>query len=221
MLIKLPKLIYNSAIRNLTMKKILISIFCLLIFFQSYSQNNDSLIHTLLLNIDSMQVKQDGEFYAGQFPSFRECGGAPHNYQPDNNIFYTAVAAFTLRNILPYLNADDKVIAEKIIANIQKIYPLFRNKHGYPYYGFWATNDPIMPHTYFYKYLKQIFGQGEDADDTVMILMTNKNNDDDNIILKQRLEAVANLSKQKIISTYKKYQTHSCVQHLSWKPHCA
>ncbi len=180
----------------------------LLLFFssQSFSQKNDSLIHALLLNIESMQVKQDGEFYAGMFPSYRECGGAPHNYQPDNNIFYTAVAAFTLRNMLPYLNADDKVIAEKIIANIQKIYPLFRNKHGYPYYGFWATEDPIMPHTYFYKYLKQIFGQGEDADDTVIILMTNKNNDDDNLVLKQRLQAVANLSKQKIISTYKKYQ---------------
>lgn len=188
------------------MKKCSVLIFVLLFFQKSFCQSKDSLIHALLLNIDSMQTKQDGEFYAGMFPSYRECGGAPHNYQPDNNIFYTAVAAFTLRNILPYLNADDKKIAEKIIANIQKIYPLFRNKHGYPYYGFWATEDPIMPHTYFYKYLKQIFGQGEDADDTVMILMTNKNNDDDNIFLKQRLEAVANLSKRKIISTYKKYQ---------------
>lgn len=184
-------------------------IFFILLLFasaKSFCQKNDSLIHALLLNIESMQVKQDGEFYAGMFPSYRECGGAPHNYQPDNNIFYTTVAAFTLRNMLPYLNADDKKIAKRIIANIQKIYPLFRNKHGYPYYGFWATNDPIMPHTYFYKYLKQIFGQGEDADDTVIILMTDKNNDDDNIVLKQRLEAVANLSKQKIISTYKKYQ---------------
>ena len=27
--------------------------------------------------------------------------------------------------MLPYLNAEDKAIAEKIIANIQKIYPLF------------------------------------------------------------------------------------------------
>jgi hypothetical protein len=186
--------------------EVIAMIFLLLFSIQSFCQKNDSLIHALLLNIDSMQVKQDGEFYAGMFPSYRECGGAPHNYQPDNNIFYTTVAAFTLRNMLPHLNADDKKIAEKIIASIQKIYPLFRNKHGYPYYGFWATNDPIMPHTYFYKYMKQIFGQGEDADDTVMILMTDKNNDEDNIVLKQRLEAVANLSKQKIISTYKKYR---------------
>src|SRR5206468_5748776 len=188
------------------LKRFFFLILILLFSHQSFSQKNDSLIHALLLNIASMQVQQDGEFYAGMFPTFRECGGAPHNYQPDNNIFYTAVAAFTLRNMLPYLNDADKAIAKKIIADIQKIYPLFRNKHGYPYYGFWATNDPIMPHTYFYKYLKQIFGQGEDADDTVMILMTDKNNNDDNIALKQRLETVANLSspKRKIVSTYNK-----------------
>src|ERR1700709_2066112 len=89
---------------NLIMKKVSFLILALFSFSDSYSQNNDSLIHALLLDIASMQVQKDGEFYAGQFPSFRECGGAPHNYQPDNNIFYTAVAAFALRNMLPYLN---------------------------------------------------------------------------------------------------------------------
>lgn len=191
------------------MKKFFVQIFLVFAFIKSYSQNKDSLIHALMINIASMQVKQDGEYYTGMFPGFRQNGGAPHNYQPDNNIFYTAVAAFSLRNMLPYLNNDDKKIAENIIANIQKIYPLFRNKHGYPYYGFWATNDPIMPHTYFYKYLKQIFGQGEDADDTVMVLMTDNSSKADVLTLKKRLEAVANRSspKRKIISTYKKYNT--------------
>ncbi len=191
------------------MKKSLILIFVLFLAQRSLCQNNDSLIHALLLNIASMQVQQDGEYYAGMFPGFRECGGAPHNYQPDNNIFYTAVAAFTLHNMLPYLNNDDKAIAEKIISNIQKIYPLFRNKHGYPYYGFWATKDPIMPHSYFYKYLKQIFGQGEDADDTVMILMSDNSSKADVLAFKKRLQDVANLSspKRKIVSTYGKYKS--------------
>jgi hypothetical protein len=188
--------------------KILLLLFSIFFAEYSYAQNKDSLVHALLLNIQSMQVKQDGEFYAGEFPSYRECGGAPHNFQPDNNIFYTAVTAFALRNMLPYLNEADKQIAQNIIANIQKIYPLYRNKHGYPYYGFWATNDPIMPHTYFYKYLKQVFGQGEDADDTVMILMTDNSSNADVLALKKRMEAVANLSspKRKIISTYRKYK---------------
>ena len=189
------------------MKKILVLIL-VLFFYKSFSQSKDSLIHELLLNIQSMQVKQDGEFYAGQFPSFRECGGVPHNYQPDNNIFYTAVTAFALRNMLPYLNDKDKQIAQNIIVKIQKIYPFYRNKHGYPYYGFWATNDPIMPHTYFYKYLKQVFGQGEDADDAVMVLMTDSSSDKDVTDLKKRMEAVANLStpNRKIISINSKYK---------------
>jgi hypothetical protein len=188
------------------MKKYFITLFILFFVHQSFSQNNDSLIHALLLDIQSMQVKQDGFFYAGMFPTYRECGGAPHNYQPDNTVFYTAITAFALRNMLPYLSEADKVIADSIIANAQNIYPLYRNKHGYPYYGFWAKDDAIMPGTYYFKYLKQVFGQGEDADDTVMILMTDSSSDKDVTDLKQRLIDVANLSKQKIIATYKKYR---------------
>src|SRR5436305_13728677 len=103
------------------MKKILGLVISILFFYKSFSQSKDSLIHALLLNIQSMQVTSNGEFYAGQFPSFRECGGAPHNYQPDNNIFYTAVTAFALRNILPYLNNADQKIAHNIIERIQTI----------------------------------------------------------------------------------------------------
>ena len=171
-----------------------------------FAQNNDSLIHALLLDIQAMQVKEDSFFYKGGFPTYRECGGVPHNYQPDNTVFYTAITAFALRNMLPYLNEDDKAIAENIIREARTSYPFYRNKHGYPYYGFWATNDPIMPGTYYFKYLKQVFGQGEDADDTVMILMTDSSSDKDVTDLKQRLVDVANLSKRKIIAAYKKYR---------------
>ncbi len=173
-----------------------------------FAQNRDSLIHALLKDIASMQVKQDGEFYAGMFPTFRESVGPPHNYQPDNDIFYTAVSAFALKNMLPYFNNDDRDTIEQIINNIQKIYPLYRNKHGYPYYGFWPTNGVLMPHSTFFKYLKQIFGQGEDADDTAIILITDSTSNKDVLALKKRLELTANLAspKRKIISTYKKYK---------------
>jgi hypothetical protein len=191
--------------------KILIKIALPVIFFFSsfhlHAQNKDSLIHALLMDIQSLQVNHNGDFYAGMFPTYRECGGAPHNYQPDNTVFYSAIAAFTLQNLEPYLSNSDRQIAENIIQHIREIYPLYRNKHGYPYYGFWAANDPIMPHTYIFQYLKQVFGQGEDADDSVMILMTDSSNNKDVTDLKKRMEAVANLSKQKIISTYRKYRS--------------
>ena len=174
----------------------LVTVIFVSIFFsaKANAQSNDSLIHAVLLNIASMQVQQDGEFYAGIFPSFRQCGGAPHNYQPDNNIFYTAVSAFALRNMMPYLSAEDKAIAGGIIAKIQNVYPYYRNRHGYPYYGFWPTSGQIMPHSYFYKYLKQVFGEGEDADDAVIILMTDSIDEETSLALKRRLEAVSNLS---------------------------
>jgi len=187
-------------------KQIFVILILLCTFIATSAQNKDSLIHALLLDIRSAQSKQDSFFYRGTFPTYRQCGGAPHNYQPDNTIFYTAITAFSLRNMLPYLSSKDKTITENIIKESRLSYHLYRNKHGYPYYGFWATKDPIMPGTYYFKYLKQVFGQGEDADDTVMILMSDSSSDKDVSELKQRLIDVANLSKQKIIAAYKKYR---------------
>ena len=191
------------------MKKVFLIVCALFIFIPSFSQKRDSLIHALLLNIASMQVKQKGkDFYEGMFPGFRSTPAYPHNYQPDNNIFYTAVSAFALRNMMPYLNDEDKGIAKKIITNVQQAYPRYRNKHGYPYYGFWATGDPIQPHSYIYKYLKDVFGEGEDADDAVIILMTDNASKADVLALKKRMEDVANLAtpNRKIISTYNRYK---------------
>ena len=140
------------------------------------------------------------------FPSFRECGGSPHNYQPDNNIFYTAVSVFALKNMLPYLNKTNRQKVQSIIANAVTCYPLYRNKNGLPFYGFWGTDDVIMPHTFIFQYMKTVFGQSEDADDSVMALLGLDNNDSDNYVLKQKLIATSNLSNKKIISTYKKYR---------------
>lgn len=171
------------------------------------SINDTSLIAALIKDIAAAQVKEHGEFYKGMFPSFRQCGGAPHNYQPDNNIFFTAIAAFTMRNMLPYLDETNKKTAQQIISNATSAYPYYKNQYSDPFYNFWPTNSPIMPHTYYFKYLKSVFGQGEDADDSVMILMTAENNDSANAILKQRLVDVANKSNgRNIISTYKRYK---------------
>jgi hypothetical protein len=177
--------------------------------FSSYSfANNDSaLISALVGDIASMQVKQDdGEFYAGMFYGTRECGGIPHNLQPDNNIFFTALTTFAFRNMLPGLNDQSKVIATSIITKAASTYPNFKNRFDYPFYNFWPTHSPIMPHTYYFKYLKVVFGQGEDVDDTVMILMSSDNNDSVNVVAKKRMIGVSNLSRRKIISTFKRYR---------------
>ena len=192
------------------------------IFNKSYSQKNDLvLINQLIENIAQEQVSTNGEFYAGAFPSYRKCGGVPHNFQPDNNIFYTGIIAFTLRNLLPYLPEKSKNNAEQVITFAQKAFPFYQNKQGHPFYNFWPTTTRILPHSYFVKYLNNLVGSGEDADDAVMILMASNSNDSICSVLKKRLITVSNLSGQKIISTYKRYRTipaYSTYLGLKMKP---
>ncbi len=189
--------------------RLLIIIFFSLISFRVMANNDSVLINALVKDIAAMQIqKDDGEFYKGMFYGFRECGGFPHNYQRDNNVFFTGITAFAFRNMLPALSDENKLTANKIISNAATSYPYFKNKLGGPFYNFWPTDAPIMPHTYYFKYLKGVFGQGEDADDSVMILMTSGNNDSDNQALKQRIIQVSNRSRKKITSTFKRYRNY-------------
>ncbi|HVX52548.1 MAG TPA: hypothetical protein VHB48_20475 [Chitinophagaceae bacterium] len=171
-------------------------------------QTDAEIIHTLLKQLDSAQYRQSrGDFYAGMFEGFRSCGGGPHNYQPDNNIFFTAVTAFGMRNLLPKLTGENRLLAQAIYRRASTSYPLYKNKYGMPYYGFWDASGTFMPHAYIFQHLKQVFGEGEDADDTVMILMSSDNGDSTARIVKKRMVAVSNLKNgRRIKSTYKKYR---------------
>jgi hypothetical protein len=189
------------------MKKLLFIFFILFVDAGYLSAQTDSaLISNLLADIEAMQVKQDGEFYTGMFPGYRKCAGFPHNYQPDNNIFFTAITAFTLNKLTPYLDNYNKQKAVRIIKNAAASYPHYRNPSGKPYYSFWPVNAPILPHAFFINRLTGVLAQGDDADDSVMILLASDNNDSDNTALKERLVAISNLKKRKINSTFKKYR---------------
>jgi hypothetical protein len=140
------------------------------------------------------------------FPGYRQSAGVPHNYQHDNNIFFTAITAFTLKSIAPHLNDDTKLKTSQIIKNAAAAYPHYRNINGKPFYNFWPTNAPILPNAYFINRLTGVLAQGDDADDSVMILLSTENNDIDNKALKEKLIQVSNLKKRKINSTFKKYR---------------
>ncbi|MBK9486131.1 MAG: hypothetical protein IPO01_13280 [Chitinophagaceae bacterium] len=190
------------------MKKQLTILFALVFINTNglFAQTDAALISNLLADIETMQFKQDGEFYTGMFPGYRRCAGFPHNYQPDNNIFFTAITAFTLNKLTPHLSNDDKATAIRISKNATAAYPHYRNPNGKPYYSFWPVNAPILPHAFFINRLTGVLAQGDDADDSVMILLASANNDNDNTALKERLIAVSNLKKRKINSTFKKYR---------------
>ena len=192
------------------MKKI-VTIIVLFFFIANALQaqhKDDALIDSLVENIAAMQVKDSSEFYPGMFYSYRECGGGPHNYQPDNNIFFTSITAFGLRNMLPNLSRINQQKTQAVIDKATATYPHFKNKYGEPFYNFWPTNAQIMPHSFVFKYLKSVFGQGEDADDAAMVLMSSNADDSTSNLLRQRMLQTSNLStpNRKIVSTYKKYK---------------
>lgn len=171
-----------------------------------YAQADTTLITALIKDIEAAQFKQDGTFYAGMFPAYRQCEGLPHNYQPDNNIFFPAITAFTLKNITPSLNNENKIRAFQIIRNTELAYPYYRNLTAKPFYSFWPTNARILPNAFFINRLNGILAQGDDADDSVMILMGSDDNENDNKALKEKLVQASNLKKRKINSTFKKYR---------------
>ena len=172
----------------------------------SRAQNNDApLINKLLRDIAAAQVSTNGEFYAGTFPSFRECRGIPHNYSPDNNIFFTAISIFSLRNMLPMLNSTDKMVATRIIDSSQKAFPYYSDKSGLPFYSFWPTGKGILPHSYFINKIKLI-DMGQDADDAVMSLMATAADDSTRSSLKNRMLQVNNGNRKKTNSTYRRYR---------------
>jgi hypothetical protein len=189
------------------MKK-LFSLFLILMFYAGclFAQNDTALITAIIKNIEAAQLKQDAEFYTGMFAGYRQCDGIPHNYQPDNNIFFTAITAFTLKNIAPQLNNDNKTTALQIIKTSAKAYPHYKNRNGKPFYSFWPSNASILPHAYFINRLNGVLAQGDDADDSAMILLSSDDNETDNKALKEKLIQVSNLKKRKINTTFKKYR---------------
>ena len=170
------------------------------------AQNADeSIITALLDHISKAQVSSNGEFYAGSFPSYRECRGVPHNYRPDNNIFFTAISIFSLRNILPQLSEANLLIATRIINSAQNAFPYFKDKTDLPLYSFWPNGKGILPHSYFINKIKLI-DMGQDADDAVMSLMATGANDSTCSLLKKRMMQVNNGNIKKTNSTFKRYK---------------
>lgn len=102
----------------------------LLIQQNSFATSNDTLlINQLTRTIAANQVREfDGAFHKGMFYSYRECGAWPVRNRPDNNIFFTAIISFSLKNMLQDLSPDNQLIAQSVIKNATAAYPYFLNK---------------------------------------------------------------------------------------------
>ena len=161
-------------------------------------------ITRLLKDIEALQSTGSAIYPAGMFPSQRF-----HKYLPyrreDNNIFFTALIAFTLQQILPGLTDDQQVVARNICKRAVQTYPLYRSRRGLMTYNFWQNT----PQKHFYPghlfHRLKFMALPDDADDTVLIYMTLPHSLEDTKWVKEELEKHANKSKATIKNTFPQF----------------
>ena len=187
----------------------LILVVCSFIHLPSYAWvTSDSLfIRQLLESIAKDQVKEnDKDFFEGMFPTFREWGASPVNRQPDNNVYFTAITNFTLKNLIPMMAPDQQSLIKTMVKKGTECYPQFLNKKPGGLYEFFPADNTFMPNSLFLKYFKKQLSSGEDADDCVMVFMTQDHPDSTLNRFQQKLINAANLSRKRVVNTFKRYR---------------
>ena len=170
--------------------------------------SNDSLlIPKLFENLLKKQVTDTDFFVEGSFPCYRQ-----HNnnvtLKEDNNIFYTALIAYTLQDLKPSLNSDESVIADTIINRAKRAFPYYKNSKGRLSYNFWQTANgrSFFPNDHVLSKLKNSLSLPDDLDDTSMILSVL--NISDSVAGKAHLlmQNFINGKHSTIKNTFKKYK---------------
>lgn len=126
----------------------------------------------VLQRIRSLQVQQHKHFPAGMFPSYREYHGTRDVFKDDDNIFFTGLIIFTLRELRPFLAGENGRIADSICRDAAPLYPLFQNRKGRGTYNFWRTNPPVVfPNGGWLNTMNRTHALPDDMDDTAIMLM--------------------------------------------------
>ena len=171
---------------------------------------NDSILITQLLQkLDELQIKENGIFPKGSFPSYRMYALNKTRYKADVNPFFTGLVSFTLQGLMPYLSSSQQQKASLIIDRAKAIYPKFKNRN-YPErntYNFWPTDTAqIFPNGGWLNLFNQQQALADDFDDTVILLMAQNASDADARKVHEFMQMFRNGYKKKINNTLEAYQ---------------
>jgi hypothetical protein len=191
-------------------KKICLGTMSILFFsIYTFGQNNIAAMRKLLRELQADQVSSDSFFQKGTFQSFRFNGNDRTTSKPDNNIFFTGLIGFTLKDIADRIQDDSvQLICHQIMQNAAISYPKFQHISGRPTYNFWRTNPvELFPGAKAIQPLKHINSLPDDLDDTVLFFLFQNNvSDSTRKALEKLMVASANKSKKTIKNTFKKYK---------------
>ncbi|MFY7965841.1 MAG: hypothetical protein ACOVO1_13160 [Chitinophagaceae bacterium] len=186
--------------------------FCILFFLIVFSVGsfaNDSIyIPVLFQRLLDKQITKTDFFVEGSFTSFRQRGNND-NLKADNNIFYTALIAYTLQNLKPYLSAEEKVVVDTIVNRTKKAFPYYKNAKGRLTYNFWRTDKgkDFFPNDRTLNKLKNSLALADDLDDTSIILSVLGVSDSTAEQSHQLMQEFINGKYATVKNTFKKYQS--------------
>jgi hypothetical protein len=125
----------------------------------------------ILLRIAVAQSPGDNFYSPGIFPSFSSRTIKYSEKRKDNNIYYTALILFILKELRPLLTIPDRVLVDSISSKAKRAFPFFANKNDRPCYNFWRT-DTAYPIPFSKWLARRGEKLGDDPDCTSMCLMT-------------------------------------------------
>ncbi len=169
--------------------------------------NDSLLIPKMFQNLLYKQQLRTNFFKKGSFESYRQ-----HNksldFKADNNIFFTALISYTLQNLRPFLDKDEKIVSDTIINRARKSFQFYQNVSGRLSYNFWPTDaEPIFfPNDLLLSSLSKKLALPDDFDDTVIILTSFNLSDSTAEKAHRLMQEFVNGNKQTIKNTKKKYK---------------
>ncbi len=127
----------------------------------------------LLKRISELQVQKDSFYHAGMFPTLRTNARNTNIVKHDNNIFFTALVAFSLKQLRNNFTPAQQVICDTIVQRAYRAYPYFKHHSGRPSYNFWSTDHPVIfPNNRLLNLFNQSQALPDDIDDTSIVWLS-------------------------------------------------
>ncbi|MDX2303062.1 MAG: hypothetical protein NW226_09690 [Microscillaceae bacterium] len=165
-------------------------------------------ITEILHKIAALQSGGNPQYAEGLFPC-RRSYACDWIGRADNNIFYTAIIVFTLQRLVYYFDEEQQNLFLRIREKAVQNYPAYQNQKGKKTYNFWAKNpSQHFPHGYLCSRIKS-FELPDDADDTVLIYLTQAHSPEDVFWLKDELAHYSTLKPGQFKNFPAKYQAYS------------
>ena len=187
------------------MRVYLNAIFLCLLCFQIKSQNLR--IDSLIYQIKNAQITQTNNFYsAGLFASTRNYLKSKHYERQDDNVFFTGLVVWTLRNQQLFLSAENTKIVDSICAKAVSNYPSYRNKYGDCTYNFWQPKpNRHFPNDHYFS-SRNKYALPDDLDDTAILYLSGNHSDSLKNCLRTKMAKHANGNPTYINNTFRKYK---------------